>query len=788
MKVVKMMKLALPVFSLFASPAYGTVYYLTSSGRYCADASKWKDADGNQSGEAGTALSAEHDYVARGVGKALTAHGSCNSGSMTIGDVNGDGGTLAWVQSTIFPNRGLFLAKGSMYRSGSRMGVKSDVTVTASESVPFGLYGTKSTGSNSGFTFCNGGGSLRGEKGTGLSVGVKFDIATETYSAAVDEGFLVIFYNLADYKGQISVTSKFDNASCNGGYGAAIQLDDSKGYFPGSLRVCSGGGLLLAAGADEFTVGGLELQSGAMVRTSIDLQNKKCVQLKPSQLSVKGKVCVMAQYDQTATTDGEEVRCAFLSAPAGMRLNAEDFVFRPDQTDENKSKTIPQRVRLEVSTEDGVDILYLIVEPVVKLSVADNYNRNKGESSAFEKAESWSDKSIPSGGRHYYISTDLQATSDDVDYVFPGKSFIHDSGRFVIGGKRDVVISNYVWKSGSIYTMQGANIVLKGKMSVRAVNECNFISWASFPLDINADISGSGDLHFDNVDTDSATGIFTLSGDNSEYKGKIYASNSYSGTVDINGKRCVNLHISNAGNLGGVLNTFTYNALSLSGYARLIPTETMTLPKMLNRGVFVNGNGVIAPGEGASLRIECPITMNGTLHKAGLGVLEMAGEIRFYDAENETSVETPRNEADVLELRGGTLKIASTNACNGLCITVYDGTSILLPKPGTDADLDKYGLYNVKAGAAPFVLAEGVSKLPIAFEEQLSADSLEGMVTNALFTVANSAVESVRSMLPYGVKPYQGVRASIVEIPLADEEATTFACVTKRYGLVISIK
>ena len=250
------MKLALPVFSLFASPAYGTVYYLTSSGRYCADASKWKDADGNQSGEAGTALSAEHDYVARGVGKALTAHGSCNSGSMTIGDVNGDGGTLAWVQSTIFPNRGLFLAKGSMYRSGSRMGVKSDVTVTASESVPFGLYGTKSTGSNSGFTFCNGGGSLRGEKGTGLSVGVKFDIATETYSAAVDEGFLVIFYNLADYKGQISVTSKFDNASCNGGYGAAIQLDDSKGYFPGSLRVCSGGGLLLAA-VIAAAVGGL---------------------------------------------------------------------------------------------------------------------------------------------------------------------------------------------------------------------------------------------------------------------------------------------------------------------------------------------------------------------------------------------------------------------------------------------------------------------------------------------------------------------------------------------------
>jgi hypothetical protein len=183
-----------------------------------------------------------------------------------------------------------------------------------------------------------------------------------------------------------------------------------------------------------------------------------------------------------------------------------------------------------------------------------------------------------------------------------------------------------------------------------------------------------------------------------------------------------------------------------------------------------------------------PITMSGTLNKAGAGVLEMAGEIRFYDAATATSSETPRAEADILDLSEGALKVASAKACDGLRIDVQSETSILLPKPGTDSDLDKYGLYNVKAGATPFALGTNVTKLPIAFEEQLSADSLESMVTNALFTVANSAVESVRAMLPYGVRPYQGVRASIVEIPLADEEATTFACVTKQYGLMISIK
>ena len=214
----------------------------------------------------------------------------------------------------------------------------------------------------------------------------------------------------------------------------------------------------------------------------------------------------------------------------------------------------------------------------------------------------------------------------------------------------------------------------------------------------------------------------------------------------------------------------------------------MTLPKTSNRGLFVDGDGVIAPNADVALRMEWPVTVAGTLHKAGAGVLEMAGEIRFYDAETATSSDTPRAEADVFDLYEGSLKIASSKACNGLRIDVSEGTSIVLPKPGTDGDLDKYGLYNVKAGAVPFALKDGVSKLPMAFGEKLPADSLEGTVTSALFTVANSAVESVRTMLPYGVKPYEGVRAGIVEIPVDGEEATTFACVSKRQGLVFSVR
>jgi hypothetical protein len=454
-------------------------------------------------------------------------------------------------------------------------------------------------------------------------------------------------------------------------------------------------------------------------------------------------------------------------------------------------------------TEDGVATLYLVVEPIITLNDTDSADPTLFENDpVLENPDAWQDGSVPVGGRHYLNERKYLKFMGDTNYTFPGKSFIQDAGRVMFGGKREIVFSNYVWRSGHIYTMSSSavksDVKLKGKMivSAKATNPSPPQTLRCFeaPIDLNVDISGSGNMIFSNTsaqDYNPYKGFITLSGDNSGYFGKIAVTNNEAlKNIGITKAKCTSVYVSNGNNLGGTLNAFTFDALSLSKYARLIPTATMTLSKTSNRGLYVIGTGVIAPNENVTLRMEWPITMNGTLYKDGLGVLEMAGEIRFYDAANaeSPSVETPRAETDVLNLYKGTLKVGSAKACDGLRIDVQSETLIRLPKPGTDADIDKYGLYNVKAGAAPFALGTNVKKLPIEFEEPLSADSLEGTVTNALFTVANSAVESVRTMLPYGVRPYQGVRASIVEIPLADEEATTFACVTKQYGLMISIK
>ncbi len=712
--------------------------------------------------------------------------------SLTLGDDTSSGNMIIRGSAATFTN---LVLKSGYITHASVKSVSDDIkrydnilgttTVKSSKTDPFVI---KSICSKLWMTWQ---GKITGDENAGLSIG----------TADSKNRFLISITNAAAYSGDIVVKSALTNSGRSFGSGLGV-----KGSIPGTIRLASGTIIKTHNHTTSAELGELHMDEGSQMRFVYDSTTMTGGTISVTRaLTLPEKIIVYAITGDTdkewtpPTSLPEEVRHPFLVGPPGKRIDSNIFEFVPDSAYEPENNSdfnpLPQRLHFEVENDpvSDRDTVYAVLEPFVELEVADEYSRMVGKSSAFEKAGSWSDKSIPTVGRHYFISKDLQSTSDDVDYVFPGKSFIHDGGRFVIGGQRDVVISNYYWRWGTIYTMQGANIVLKGKMSVfepdNKEHKSKFVSWASRPLDINADISGTGDLHFDNFNTESATGIFTLSGDNSEYKGKIYVSNSYSGTVDMNGKLCVNLHVSNAGNLGGALNTFAYDALSLSGYARLIPTTTMTLSKTSNRGLYVNGTGVIAPKENVTLRMEWPITMNGTLYKDGLGVLEMAGEMRFYDAETSPpSVETTRAVADVLNLYKGTLKISSAKACDGLCIDVQSGTSTLLPKPGTDADIDMYGLYNVKAGAAPFAIGTNVTKLPIAFEEQLSADSLEGTVTNALFTVANSAVESVRTMLPYGVKPYQGVRASIVEIPLADEEATTFACVTKQYGLVISIK
>lgn len=180
----------------------------------------------------------------------------------------------------------------------------------------------------------------------------------------------------------MTVLSSYDNAVCasgasvkNSGYcwGAALWLANA-GLFPGSIRLCSGGGLYLK-GAGETVVSNLTLEAGSTLRTVLTPASASCNSVRAEQLSVTGPVYISASYTAVATTDDSEISCKLLTAPAGVRLDPEDFVFVPSAKGETNNETIPQRAHLQIETENGLDSLYIVVEPIVILDVADSSER-----------------------------------------------------------------------------------------------------------------------------------------------------------------------------------------------------------------------------------------------------------------------------------------------------------------------------------------------------------------------------------------------------------------------------
>ena len=124
---------------------------------------------------------------------------------------------------------------------------------------------------------------------------------------------------------------------------------------------------------------------------------------------------------------------------------------------------------------------------------------------------------------------DPEGESSGQDYVFPATEFFHDAGTFMLGGTRTITISNYVWRGGTIHTMQGSNPTLAGKMRIAESSATRTIrGWATQTLTIESDISGTGLITLDNVSTSSACAITELAGDNTDFTGTFLLNNRWS--------------------------------------------------------------------------------------------------------------------------------------------------------------------------------------------------------------------------------------------------------------------
>ena len=122
------------------------------------------------------------------------------------------------------------------------------------------------------------------------------------------------------------------------------------------------------------------------------------------------------------------------------------------------------------------------------------------------------------------------------------------------------------------------------------------------------------------------------------------------------------------------------------------------------------------------------------------------------------------------------MRLAHAEALNGMTLAVSNGTSLVMELDPSDPALAAKGV-RMEKSATPFVLAEGMSHLPLLIAAAGDAPAGGNPFTHGILTVTNDAdvVASVRSMLPsMSGRVFRGYSQELVETE--DAEAGTVFC------------
>lgn len=109
-----------------------------------------------------------------------------------------------------------------------------------------------------------------------------------------------------------------------------------------------------------------------------------------------------------------------------------------------------------------------------------------------------------------------------------------------------------------------------------------------------------------------------------------------------------------------------------------------------------------------------------------------------------------------------------------------------MPIDPQDADLTKYGLYNVKKGGSVSI----AETLAVEFDTTASPEPPALDFTVGLVTVTNTvaATEAVRGKLKLGPSPYKNYRATLVETLDSERDAVVFSAKLERSGFFLLVR
>ena len=809
MKTVKCSIAAIAIAASQLAAASGGDTWRYTGASYKSDAFSqaqfWTDNNGTGSvGANGAALNAEDYYLvanwkvfwtpaSQEANTTFTFGGKC----LTLGEL-GTGKTAGYMElrnytaTTIayFPDDGVVMARGWIKARGYKTRehpLDGKMLVTAPASAPF-MLGARNSYPDQTLTLK---GELSGDAAAALLVSnfIQDDLATNVT--------VKLSGDCSGYYGSISVTGTLARTATQ--FGAALSL--ASVTMPGSVTIENDGVLRTAAITDIAAVGSLTLKPGSCIALQTGSSSGHTTNgffRVTDSFSATGPVAVtlpssIVPYDGN-TLDGSTLRLPVVEVPLGAALSTNDFVI--EYSDATAVWPL-EWFHLEIEEGTTTKRLVLVKEPIVRQTANDTDTYSLGFGTSLTNAANWLDSNLPHAGCNYIIhgrfTKLLRSLSDtSLDYVFPGESltlFHYADGRsasFFL-----LCHSFYVPFFCSISTHLAAGshlpvaILRADKFQFSGTTNVVTVQTNGY-LELNGPLSGSGILAMKGNSTYGSNGKVWLNGDNSNFKGKIILSVGNATPNDTGIFQT--LYVASGNNLGGALDEFAYDALKLEAYGLLAVTNSalVSLERGLNRGLYVNDVGRIRAEEGQTLRIDWPLTLNGTLRKEGEGNLLLGGDALFTPVDGVPAT-TPTEDANIVRVKAGGIGVNAAESLNGMALQFEPGGKFICNADATDADVKARGLVNTKA-ATPFGVSGGLEKIPVeVVSETVPSD---GVFTLNVATVPSSQAATVRGLMGRVKLPvaWAGYRAVWLD-PAVDGETGTavLSVAVKPCGLRLSI-
>ena len=765
-----------------------------------SQAQYWTDNDGAGSvGANGAALESDDYYILANwkvfwTPASQTANTTFTFGGkrLTLGEI-GKGKTAGYMElrnytaTTIaeFPGDGVVLANGWLKARGymnREHPIDGKLTVTAPSSAPF-MLGARNSYPNQTLTLK---GELIGDSDAALQVSnfIQNDLATNV--------IVKLDCDCSQYYGSISVTGLLDRTMSQ--FGAALSLTSVA--MPGSVAVDNNGILRTAANTDMAEVGSLALNPGSSIALQVGTVGGKATNgffRVTDSFSATGPVAVTIPYS-AVPVDGTSRRFPVLEVPVGSALSTNDFAVEFSSVNDDSPWPL-EWLHFEVEEDEICKRLVLVSEPVVYQILNDTDSYSPGYESSLTNASKWNGGILPRQGYNHLVYgryTKLLRSLSDVslDYVFPGDSlsvcrYNTSRGASFMLFCRSFYVPFFYSASSSIASGSQLPVCILRADKIQFSGTTNsIVVQIGGYMEFDGPLCGSGVITMRGNYAYGSNGRVWLNGDNSNFKGKIGLSvgNATPNDTDV----FQTLYVANGNNLGGALDEFAYDALTLEAYGLLATTNgSVTLEGGLNRGLYVNGTGRLRSEAGQTLTVNWSLTLNGTLRKEGEGNLLLGGDALFTPVDGVPAA-TPTEDANIVAVKAGGIGVNAADSLNGMALQFEPGGKLVCNADATDADLKARGLVNTKT-ATPFGVSGGLEKIPV--EVVSGTVPSYGAFTLNVATVPSAQAATVQGLMGQVKLPvaWKGYRAAWLA-PVVDGETGTalLSVAVKPCGLRLS--